>query len=231
MNFHQMECVLAVARYKSFSIAAESCYLSQSSLSQQISNLEKELGTRLFNRSTRNIQITEAGKAFVELATGILHDCNLLQQKMFSYSNMLCGTINIGAITSLEKLHFSDLIAEFYSDYPNLTVNVLRGDSIYLLESLEKSNIDVAFLTRPTIQGYPNLDFQTVGCDEYVLVVPENHPLSHKRWSILRNLKMIGSFFISQASLSVGFACRPVRKQALSRILPVRLEHLQFPLI
>lgn len=213
MNFHQMECVLAVARYKSFSIAAESCYLSQSSLSQQISNLEKELGTRLFNRSTRNIQITEAGKAFVELATGILHDCNLLQQKMFSYSNMLCGTINIGAITSLEKLHFSDLIAEFYSDYPNLTVNVLRGDSIYLLESLEKSNIDVAFLTRPTIQGYPNLDFQTVGCDEYVLVVPEKHPLSHKKVVDLAQFKN-DRFILHQPSQSISGICLQACKEA-----------------
>ena len=58
MDIHQMQYVLAVAEYRNFTLAAESCYISQSSLSQQISNLEKELGIRLFNRTTRTIQIT-----------------------------------------------------------------------------------------------------------------------------------------------------------------------------
>lgn len=206
MNFHQIECVMAVARYKSFSLAAESCYLSQSSLSQQISNLEKELGTRLFNRSTRNVEITEAGKDFISLAVNILRDRDTIQQKMFSYSNMLCGTISIGAIGSLEKLHFSDLITEFYSTYPNLTINVSRGESLYLLESLEKLNIDVAFLTKPITQSYPNITFQTVGSDEYVLVVPENHPLATQKFVSLEQFKN-DRFILHQPNQSICGIC------------------------
>ena len=101
MNLLQLKYVLAVEKYRNFSVAADSCYLSQSSLSQQITNLEKELGVRLFNRTTRTILITEAGKEFITQAKAILHSVDILEQTMHSYSGLLRGTINVGAISSL----------------------------------------------------------------------------------------------------------------------------------
>jgi DNA-binding transcriptional LysR family regulator len=184
-----MQYVLAVAKYRNFTLAAESCYISQSSLSQQISNLEKELGVRLFNRTTRNIQITEAGQAFLEQATNILRDIDLLGQSMSTYAGCLRGTINIGAITALERIHFSDLIADFYSCYPNLTLNIYQGKSISLLESLEKRTIDVAFVAQPPAREYPHIKFQKMGIDEYVLLLAENHPLASRETVDLSELK------------------------------------------
>lgn len=178
MNLQQMQYVLAVAKYHSFSLAAESCYISQSSLSQQISNLERELGVRLFRRTTRNIQITEEGETFLEAAGAILHNVDALEQKMLAYSGLLCGTINIGVITALERIHFSDLAADFYSRFPNLTLNIYQDKSISLLRSLDKREIDIAFVTLPNSGSYPNIRFEEIGRDEYLLVVPDNHPLA-----------------------------------------------------
>lgn len=203
MNLHQIECVLAVAKYKSFSLAADSCYVSQSSLSQQISNLEKELGVSLFVRTTRHIQITEAGKTFVEYGNTILYNVNSIKESMFSYSNLLCGTINIGAITSLEKIHFSDLIADFYATYPKLSVNIARGESYSLLDALEKQSIDVAFLTMPVTSHYADIHFEIIGTDEYFLVVPEQHPLSKRKYACLQDFKN-DRFIIHQPSQSVS---------------------------
>lgn len=189
MDIHQMQYVLAVAEYRNFTLAAESCYISQSSLSQQISNLEKELGIRLFNRTTRAIQITEAGEAFVRMASDILRDIDLLGQTMSTYSGCLRGTINIGAITALERINFSDLIADFYSRYPNLTLNIYQGKSISLLESLEKRAIDVAFVALPSSREYPHIKFELMGTDEYALLVSENHPLASRETVDLAELK------------------------------------------
>ena len=119
MDLQQMEYVLAVAKYRNFTLAAESCFISQSSLSLQISKLEKELGVRLFDRTTRSIRITQAGQAFVQQAAEILQGSDRLRQTMSDYSGLLRGTINIGAITALEKIGFSDLIADFYARYPS----------------------------------------------------------------------------------------------------------------
>lgn len=178
MNIQQMQYVLAVAKYRNFSLAAESCYISQSSLSQQISNLEKELGVRLFHRTTRNIQITEAGESFVASAAAILHDVDALEQTMTAYSGLLCGTINIGAITALETIRFSSIVSDFYSRYPDLTLNIYQDKSISLLSLLDKREIDVAFLSLPNSGSFPNVRFEEIGRDEYYLAVPASHPLA-----------------------------------------------------
>lgn len=180
MDLAQLEYVLAVAKYRNFSRAAESCYISQSSLSQHIAALEKELGIRLFSRTTRTIQITEAGEVFVKMASGILRDTQRLRETMFSYSDCQRGTINIGSITALETIHFNRLISDFYSIYPRLTLNIYTGKSISLLESLEKQEIDVAFVAQPTNYSFPNINFKLMGTDEYVVLMARSHPLAAK---------------------------------------------------
>jgi len=189
MDIYQMQYVVAVAKYRNFTLAAESCYISQPSLSQQISNLEKELGIKLFNRTTRTIQITEAGETFVQMATEILRNIDLLGQTMSTYSGFLRGTINIGAITALEQIHFSDLIADFYSSYPHLTLNIYQGKSVSLLESLEKRNIDVAFLAQPAAYNHSSIKFELMGLDEYVLLISDRHPLASRDTVDLSELK------------------------------------------
>lgn len=189
MDFYQMQYVLALAKYRNFTLAAESCYISQSSLSQQISNLEKELGIRLFHRTTRSIQITEAGETFVKLAGEVVSNVDLMRQVMSTYSGFLRGTINIGAITALEKINFSSLITEFYTCYPGLNLNIYQGESASLLESLEKRTIDVAFVAQPHAIGYPNLTFQLMGTDVYDLILSDSHPLADQKVIDMAQLK------------------------------------------
>ena len=180
MDIYQMKYVVALAKHRNFTLAAESCFISQSSLSQQISKLEKELGVKLFDRTTRTIRITEAGAAFVETAEGILRDVDRLEQTMSTYAGFLRGTINIGAITALEKIGFSEMVTDFYAQYPNLTLNIYQGKSLSLLESLEKRNIDIAFVTQPREHNHPQIDFWPIGRDEYTLIISEKHPLASR---------------------------------------------------
>ena len=149
MNLNQLQYVLSVAEHRSFSLAAENLFISQSTLSQQIMNLESELGVKLFLRTTRDVQITEAGRAFLEEAAEILRRTEGLKQTMSDYAGLLKGTINIGAINALETIHFSQIITDFYSAFPQLTVNIVGNSSYPLLEALENRSIDIAFLTRP----------------------------------------------------------------------------------
>lgn len=189
MEIHQLQYVLAVARYRNFTIAAESCYISQSSLSQQIANLEKELGVCLFKRSTRTLQITEAGETFVKMASEILGSVDRLGQTMSDYAGFLRGTINIGAITALEKIGFSDMVSDFYAAYPNLTLNIYHGKSLSLLEALEKRTVDVAFLAEPPDGEFPNITYKLMGQDEYALLIPEDHRLASRSRVDLAELK------------------------------------------
>lgn len=189
MDLQQMEYVLAVAKYRNFTLAAESCFISQSSLSLQISKLEKELGIRLFDRTTRSLRITQAGQAFVQQATEIVQASERLRQTMSDYSGLLRGTINIGAITALEKIGFSDLIADFYARYPGLTLNITHEKSVTLLQALERREIDLAFLAQPPSGSFPNIRFSHMGTDDYVLLVPDSHPLAEQGAVELSQLK------------------------------------------
>lgn len=206
MDIYQMKYVLALAKHRNFTLAAESCFISQSSLSQQISKLEKELGVKLFDRTTRAIRITDAGQAFVDMAQSILRDVDRLEQTMSTYAGFLRGTINIGAITALEKIGFSELVTDFYASYPNLTLNIYEGKSLSLLESLEKRNIDIAFVTQPKEHNHPQLDFQLIGKDEYCLVISEKHPLAGRQVVDLRELKD-QDFILQHPDQSVSGLC------------------------
>ena len=201
-----MKYVLALAKHLNFTLAAESCYISQSSLSQQLSKLEKELGVRLFDRTTRTIRITEAGQAFVDMAGKILRDVDSLEQTMATYAGFLRGTINIGAITALEKIGFSELVTEFYSRYPNLTLNIYQGKSLSLLDSLEKRNIDIAFVTQPREHSFSQIDFRLIGKDEYSLIVSDKHPLADRDTVELAQLKD-EDFILQHPDQSVSGLC------------------------
>ncbi len=203
MDVHQLRFAVAVARYLNFSMAADSCYISQSSLSQQIANLEKELGTRLFNRSTRQVTVTEAGEAFLAEARDILQRMDSLEHTMSLYSDLLVGTLNIAAITSLECINFSGLAADFYSQYPSLTLNIASGESLTILNELEKGNISVAFAALPPLRQYPQLNFTRLGTDEYDLVVSKNHPLARRK--IIRLEELANERFIMHQDGQAAF--------------------------
>lgn len=206
MDIYQMKYVLALAKHQNFTLAAESCYISQSSLSQHISRLEKELGVKLFDRTTRTIRITEAGEAFVEAAQAIIRDVDRLEQTMSTYAGLLRGTINIGAITALEKIGFSELVTDFYSQYPHLTLNICQGKSLSLLEALKKRNIDLAFVTQPREGNYPDIDFRLIGKDEYSLIVSDKHPLAGCEYVELAQLKN-EKFILQHPDQSVSGLC------------------------
>ena len=213
MNLNQLQYVLNVAKYRSFSAAAENLYISQSILSQQIMNLENELNVKLFVRTTRDVQITEAGRAFVLEAAGILRSMEDLKQTMSDYAGLLKGTINIGAINALETIHFSQIITDFYSAFPQLTVNIIGNSSYPLLDALESQSIDVAFLTRPVKGSYPTLQFTSVGMDDYCLLVSKDHPLAGRKTVSLRELKE-DRFILHQPTQAVSDICLAACEQA-----------------
>lgn len=178
VEIHQLRYVLAVARAHSFSLAAEKCFVSQSTLSQQISKLEKELQVKLFLRNTRSVTLTEAGTEFIQQASGILLAFDKLEQSMLGYDGLLKGTLNLGAITSLEKIDFSNMVAIFFALHPNLHLNIMHGGSYELIDALRAQEIDLVFCSLAHPEQYPDISFETLGRDEYHLIVSSHHPFA-----------------------------------------------------
>lgn len=194
MELFNIRYVLAVAEHESFSLAAQSCHVSQSALSQQISRLEKELGVLLFARSSRGASLTEAGRAFVHRAQEIVQRSDALQAEMSLYAGLRRGTLNLGIITSLQCIDFGGLLSAFCGSYPEISVNIVQEGTYRLLEWLLERKIDAAFLNRPTVGIPAGLEFVKLGEDVYSLAVSTLHPLADREQVSLKELS--GEHFI-----------------------------------
>lgn len=189
MELYTMRYVLAVAEHENFSLAAQACHVGQPTLSQQVARLEKELGVALFTRNSRGAIPTEAGREFVHIAQKIVQQADALQAKMSLYAGVRRGTLNLGIITSLQCIHFGDLLSAFCGSNPEISVNIVQDGTYRLFEKLLDRKIDAAFLNRP-ISGVPNgLEFVKLGEDVYSLAVPTLHPLAGRDQISLRELK------------------------------------------
>ncbi len=187
MEIHQLEYVMAVVKYHHFSHAADAISISQSTLSHQVAKLEEELGIRLFERSTRAVSLTPAGKEFVAYATNILAEINRAKRAMQEHVAVERGEVIIGAIPIIGFLGLTSMIVSFQKAYPNLHLDIREDASDRLWEALQNSEIDVALMTPPqNYEQFQDFHFHSLLNDELVLVVNQGHPLSLKRFIDLR---------------------------------------------
>lgn len=189
MDLFTIKYVLAVADTGSFSRAAQACYVGQPALSQQISRLERELGVTLFNRHSRGITLTEAGKAFVLRGREIVQSCEALQSEMFRYAGLEKGALNLGIITSLQCIDFGGMLSDFCQTHTHISVNIMQAGTYTLLKKLEDRSIDLAFLNRPAAPMPTAFHFVKLGEDHYSLAIPRTHRLAGRERVSLAELR------------------------------------------
>ncbi len=146
MERHQLLYAVTVAKFLSFTKAAEFLNISQPSLSNQIIKLEDELNICLFERSRQGVSLTEAGSAFVFYAQEILNDWKELALLMQDYSSMQVGTLRIGATPIMEIFDIPSLLASFQKQHPKINITLLQTGSTALLMALKNKEIDIAFI-------------------------------------------------------------------------------------
>lgn len=213
MEIHQLRYALAVAKFNSFSLAADDCFVSQSTLSQQVAKLEKELGVELFVRNTRSVSTSEAGMEFVLQASTILRSMGELEQSMSDYQNLLRGTLNLGAINSLEKIDFCNMLTAFFAQYPNLNLNIVHRGSYELIEALRDHSVELAFLAVPDKNNCNDIYFESLGRDDYTMVVSSRHPFA--RMGTIDLAQASGERFIFQhADQAISETCMIACQQA-----------------
>jgi len=213
MEIHQLEYVVAVETYRSFTRAAESKNVSQSSLSQQIKKLEDELGVNLFVRTTRSVQLTPAGAEFVLHAKRILSEINKTRQSILEFSSYERGHLTIGIMPVISYYNLIPMLATFKKNFPGVKLNLIESECEGLYNLLRSAKIDAAiFSLAKNDQQFKHYELQK---EQLVLVVNKNHPFASKlsiELKELENEKLItppvdsGNYqdFL-QACLSIGF--------------------------
>ncbi|MCX4967758.1 LysR family transcriptional regulator [Streptomyces sp. NBC_00654] len=146
MELQQMRYVLAVAETRNFTRAAKRCLVVQSALSHQIARLEKELGARLFDRSSRHVRLTAAGEAFLPAARQALDAAERARAEVAAAAGEISGRLAIGAIPTVTAVDIPGALEEFHRRHPKVGIVLRDGASKDLVEDVRSGALDLAFL-------------------------------------------------------------------------------------
>lgn len=173
-----MRYVLAVAEARNFTRAAEKCFVVQSALSQSIANLERELGVALFARTSRRVELTVAGEAFLLPARQCLDAADRAATEAAAAVGQVRGRLAIGVIPNLAAINLPDVLLQVREKYPAVRIELRVGASDWLTEQLAAGHLDVAFLGLPERQTPVGVSFRALANDRHVAVLPVGHHLA-----------------------------------------------------
>lgn len=177
MELHQLRYAVAVAETGNFTRAAERSQISQPSLSQQIINLEAELGHKLFHRLGRRAVPTEAGSAFLERARGILADVENATRQIRDDPS-LGRRIVVGAIPTIAPYLLPVLLERCRAAHPNLVVHAREDFRNALCRGLIEGELDLALVSQPVKEA--QLSVEPLFTESLLLVVHREHRLATK---------------------------------------------------
>jgi DNA-binding transcriptional LysR family regulator len=154
MELQQMRYVVAVAETSNFTRAAEQCLVVQSALSHQIARLERELGAKLFDRTSRRVRLTPAGEAFLPAARQALDAAERARAEVAAAAGEIRGRLAIGAIPTVAAVDLPAALKQFHLRHRQVRISLRSGASEDLIEGVRQGTLDAAFLGR-TPQGSP----------------------------------------------------------------------------
>jgi LysR family transcriptional regulator, hydrogen peroxide-inducible genes activator len=187
MEFQQLRYLCAIADTGSFTRAAEHCHVAQPSLSQQISRLEDELGSRLFDRLGRSVRLTDAGRAFLPHARAVLHQTELARSEVDGRRRDARGTVTVGVIPTIAPYFLPKRIAAFARRYPDATLRIVEETTPVLVESLRSLATDVAVLSLPL--RHRDFDIVPLLTEPLYAALPPSHPRADAASLSLRDLR------------------------------------------
>ena len=188
MELRQLQYFLAVAEELNFCRAARRVNISQPPLSMQIRNLEEELGVRLFSRTSRRVELTEAGKVFLEEVRRILENIQAAVQMAKDAAKGRIGRIAVGFVSPAMDAFLPESIRIFSRNNPGIVLTLNELSTNEQIESLYAGRIQVGFV-RLYRHELNEIECEIVWNEPYVLALPKGHPLAVRRKIALSKLK------------------------------------------
>ncbi|MDR1056429.1 MAG: hydrogen peroxide-inducible genes activator [Prevotellaceae bacterium] len=149
MTITQLKYVIAVDRYRNFAQAAESCYVTQPTLSMQIQKLEEELDIIIFDRSKKPVICTDVGRLMVEQAQVICKEFIRVPEIIKSCKGEVNGLLNLGIIPTIAPYLVPLFILKFMKNYPEVSVNITEMTTAQIIKGLKDNTIDCGILATP----------------------------------------------------------------------------------
>lgn len=176
MELRQLKYFVKSAEYLNFSEAAKHLYITQSTLSQQIKQLEYELGFTLFIRNSRHIFLTEAGEEFLPFAQRTIQDAEDGVQRLYDLQHVKVGTLHVGVTYSLSTV-LTEGLMRFMHEYPGIKLEICYKTMAELLELLRARKLDFVLSYKPLIDS-PEIDAMPLFDNTLAVVVDKEHSLA-----------------------------------------------------
>ena len=178
MNLFQLECFLAVANTLSFARAAKQMQISQPAISHQIKNLEEELDVKLFQRSTRVVQMTPQGRAFLPDAKTILSTAQQAKLRFQKKDRRAVKTLSIGCSAFTQFAALADHLRQLSQQIPNLHPQLHVVPHEYLFHLLETGKADLVFDFKTEEEKRQRYTYRELGRAALTCVCRKEHPLA-----------------------------------------------------
>ena len=182
MNLRQIENILTIAEEKNITKAAEKLYISQPALNQQLLNLEKELGTPLFQRKRREWEVTEAGEIYLEAGRRILNIKKDAYARIADAANTKREELNIGVTPGMGDQILNWIFRRFYRSYPDVQMHIVQGDTVSLRKSVIQGNLDIGIGTVSSCNDTDRVGYRELKSIETLVIVSEKNPLVKKAY-------------------------------------------------
>ncbi|MFD7401798.1 LysR family transcriptional regulator [Streptomyces sp. NPDC059866] len=213
MDLQQMRYVLAVAETASFTRAAEQCHIVQSALSHQVARLERELGARLFDRTSRRVRLTTAGEAFLPAARQALEAAERARAEVAAATGEIRGKLTVGSIPTVSAVDLPAVLRDYRLRYPQVRISLRAGSSERLVEQVRDGRLDAAFLGLQPGFRLEGVRDKELAHGQHVAVVAPDHPLATEHEVDLRLLA--DEVFVDFAD---GSAARAQSDQAFAAV-------------
>ncbi|MPY55890.1 LysR family transcriptional regulator [Streptomyces spongiae] len=213
MELRHLAHFLAVAEERSFTRASQRLHLVQSTLSVSIRALERELGGRLFDRTTHPVALTDAGRALLPEARTALAAVDAARDAVAAAHGGLRGTVHVGIMHSLSLIDLAGLLTRYHQERPQVRIvpGTALGGSAELAAKVADGTLDLAFAALPG--DYPSgLTVRPLASEPLLLACPQSHPLA--RQELIPLTELDGGRFVD---FPVGWGTRASVDQVFLR--------------
>lgn len=176
MELRQLKYFVKAAELLNFSEAGKTLFVTQSTLSQQIRQLETELNVQLFQRNSHTVRLTEAGEELLPYALRTLQAADTCFDRVHDLQHLLTGTLNIGVTYTFSPI-LTETVQAFMRQYPEVKLNIYYKTMAELMEMLGKREVDFVLAFKPT-QHYEEIESHILFDNQLAAIVRKDHPLA-----------------------------------------------------
>ncbi|WP_207494903.1 LysR family transcriptional regulator [Aridibaculum aurantiacum] len=224
MELRQLRYFLKAKELLNFTEAADSLHISQSTLSQQIKQLEEELNTPLFNRIGKRITLTEAGALFASYAAQSVHKANEGLLLLNDLNELNVGTLSIGVTYGLRSI-LTPALVRFASEFPSINIRVVYGTSEGLIEDLNQLELDLILVFNESTNAH-HLKYQPLFNSAVTFVTSVTSPLSGKTSITLEEICQLPLVISTKGDSTSHFIIKAFDRSGLSPKISIEVNDI-----